>query len=195
MGYLKRHMLASFIQWIPLATLVIFAAAMTYGTVQSNYRSAANDPQIQMAVDARIALMSGTAPQNLVPANKLDIAQSLAPYLAIYDTTGQVVASSATLHGQPLTLPSGVFESAKSMDMDVITWAPETNVRNAIVVLHYADGYVMAGRSLKLVEQRESNLDLEVGVASLAALVATYLAVLFTRMLASRLQPAGVRQP
>jgi hypothetical protein len=185
----KPLIFASFIQWIPLAILAVCLAGTVYLATQSNYRSSANDPQVQLATDARNALMVGATPQSLVATHQIDIAQSLAPYLVIYDADGNVVAASATLHGQPLALPSGVFASAKTMPMDMLTWMPEPGVRSAIVVMHYADGYVMSGRSLQLVEQRESGLDQDIAIACALTLVATFCGVFLTRWLAARFAP------
>jgi hypothetical protein len=97
-----------------------------------------------------------------------------------------VQAASATLHGQPLTLPSGVFESAKGVPVDTITWQPEPGVRNAIAVMSYAGGYVMAGRSLTQVELRESSLQLQVLAALAATLVGTFVVVLFVEAVKAR---------
>jgi hypothetical protein len=142
---------------------------------------------MQMATDARTALESGATPQSLVPSTPIDIAQSLAPFLVIYDANGQVQAASATLHGQPLHLPAGVFASAKRMAVDTITWQPEPGVRNAIAVLRYPGGFVMAGRSLTQVELRESNLDLQVGAALLVTLLGTFLVLVAVEALRARL--------
>ena len=92
-------------------------------------------------------------------SNKIDISQSLAPYLVIYDTSHQIVASSATLHGEPLAPPSGVFDNAQTSGMNVLTWQPEAGVRSAIVVKSYPGGFVLAGRSLQSVEERETSLE------------------------------------
>jgi len=100
-----------------------------------------------------------------------------------------VTAASATLGGATLVPPHGVFASARAMGMDEITWTPAPGVRTAIVVMPYHDGYVLAGRSLKLVEQRIDMLGLQVEAAAVATLGLTYLAVLFTRLVASRLGP------
>lgn len=185
MANLRRILGASVLSWLPLAALTILMSGLVYAAVQQNYRSSANDPQIQMAQDARNALESGASAQSLVPASRVDIAQSLAPYLAIYDANGQEIAASATLHGQPLTAPAGVFASARTMPMDKITWMPEPGVRSAIVVMHYSGGYVLAGRSLTEVEERETNLELIVAVACVVTLAVTFGAVVVSRALAS----------
>jgi hypothetical protein len=156
MANIRRALLASLLNWIPLATLTVLVSGLVYGVVQQAYRSTANDPQIQMALDARNALMHGVAPQSLVPTNQVDIAESLAPYLVIYDARRAIVAASATVHGDRLIPPSGVFASADTLPMDTITWTPEPGVRSAIVVVRYSGGYVLAGRSLQHIEERES---------------------------------------
>jgi hypothetical protein len=183
----KRVLVASVLSWLPLAVLAVLVAGMVYLAVQQEYRADANDPQVQMATDARAALEGGATPQGLVPSTQVDIAQSLAPFLVIYDANGQVQAASATLHGQPLTLPAGVFASAKSLPVDTITWQPEPGVRDAIAVVSYPGGYVMAGRSLTQVEVRETNLELQVGAALIATLISTFLVVVVVEALRTRL--------
>lgn len=187
MRQIGRALVASVVYWIPLATLTVVLSGMVYLAVQQNERAFANDPQVQMATDARNALDAGADPQSLVPASQIDIAQSLAPYLVIFDANEQVRAAGATLGGAALVPPHGVFASAQASSPDVITWTPAPGVRTAIVVMAYHDGYVLAGRSLKLVEQRIDMLGFQVGVACVAALGLTYLAVLFTRLVAPRL--------
>ena len=75
--------------WLPLAAVITLFCGLIYATVQQSYRMDANDPQIQMAEDTARALESGQPASSLVPSGKVDIAQSLAPYLIIYDTNGQ----------------------------------------------------------------------------------------------------------
>jgi hypothetical protein len=182
----RRILVNSILAWIPLGVLVVMVAGMVYLTVQQSYRAGANDPQIQMATDARNALERGATPQSLVPTTQLDITQTLSPFLVIYDTSGQVAAASATLNGQPLNLPLGVFASAKSLPMDTITWTDPAGGRNAIVVLAYPNGYVMAGRSLTQVERREDNLNLQVLAAVLATLAGTFIAAALVEAIKAR---------
>jgi hypothetical protein len=79
MSHLRRTLVATLVQWIPLAALTVLLTGMIYVATQHSYRSGANDPQIQMATDAVNALARGASPQDLVAANKIDIAESLAP--------------------------------------------------------------------------------------------------------------------
>ncbi len=187
MSSLGRAILASLVSWAPLAALTVLLSGMVYLTVQQSYRSSANDPQLQMATDAASALDAGADPQSLVPATKIDLSASLAPYLAIYDANAQLVAASATQHGQPLDVPPGVFASAKASSPNVVTWQTKTGERSAIVVMPSTNGYALAGRSLRPTEDREDQLLRQVMAAGLVTLVGTYLAVLATRLVATRL--------
>jgi hypothetical protein len=74
--------------------------------------------------------------------------------------------------------------------MDRLTWMPEAGVRSAIVVIHYDNGYVLAGRSLRRVEQREDNALLIIGALCAFTLVMTFLATLVSQALAARWTPA-----
>jgi hypothetical protein len=182
MAHLRKTLVATLIQWIPLAALTVLLTGMIYVATQQSYRSGANDPQIQMATDTVNALEGGAAPQDLVTANKIDISQSLAPYLAIYDTNHQIVATSATLHGEPLAPPSGVFDNAQSNGMNILSWQPEAGVRSAIVVKSYPGGFVLAGRSLQSVEERETSLEQLLLIGGLATLALTFAVVFLTRL-------------
>jgi hypothetical protein len=194
MGTWRGLVVVSFVRWLPLAVVTVLLSGVIYGVVQHVERSGANDPLIQLATDAKNALASGASAQSVVPATTIDLAQSLAPYVVVYDASGQTVASAAMLHGQPLMLPAGVLDSAKGMpDGNLITWQPEAGIRQAIVVVPTANGFVIAGRSLKLVEQREDDLLLEVAVGCLGTLAASYLAVVVSQALTRRLFPAWVR--
>lgn len=186
-------LLASLARWLPVAALTVLLTGLIYVTGQQIERASANDPQIQMATDAANALMAGASPQSLVPTTQIDIARGYALYLVIYDANAQVVAASATLHGQPIAPPSGVFQSARVSSPDTITWMPAAGVRSAIAVVAYPGGYVLAGRSLTLIERREDNL-LQIALAGCAAtLILTYLVTLAATAATHRLAPVPAR--
>jgi hypothetical protein len=48
-----------------------------------------------------------------------------------------------------------VLDYAKEKGINKITWQPKVGVRNAIVVEPYPHGWILAGRSLKVVETEE----------------------------------------
>ena len=169
-----------FKQWLPLAVLTTAVCGLVYLAVQQALRQGANDPQIQLAEDAAAALAGGAAPAAAVPAGRVDVSRSLAAFVMVFDDKCQVLASSGDLHGEPPALPPGVLDYVKQQGEDRVTWQPEPGVRIASVVVGYggpALGYVLAGRSLREVEARESQTQLYAGAVWLAALAATLAAV------------------
>jgi len=168
--------------WLPIAILATGLAWLPYVVGQQVLRQSANDPQIQMAQDTAAKLEDGQSIQQVVPAEKVDIAKSLAPYIIIFDTNGKPVASSALLNGQTPTIPAGVFDDVRQTGEDRITWQPQPGVRSAIVVTPFkgpTSGFVLAGRSLREVEQRESGVMLLSLLAWPTLLITTLLATIF----------------
>lgn len=163
-------------RWLRTALTISIICLLVYVSVQQALRQSANDPQIQMAEDAAAEMAKGSGPEEVLPSETIDISKSLASYVIIYDAGGIPVAGSGTLEGKLPTLPEGVFDFAKNNGKDKITWQPRPGVRSAIVVVHYQGenpGYVMAGRSLREVEVRTSQLQLITALAWLAGLFAT----------------------
>ncbi len=166
--------------WLPLAAALTVMAGLVYLAVQQSYRMGANDPQIQMAEDGANMLASGQQAQSIVPAGKIDIVESLAPYLIVFDANGRALASNAVLHGQTPGLPGGVFDYTRQHGEDRISWQPEPGVRSAAVIVA-ADrgraGFVMAGRSMREVQNRIDQFGLAVFGVWLVSLVATLVLV------------------
>jgi hypothetical protein len=168
-------------QWLPLAVVVTLLSGLIYSAVQQVLRLSANDPQIAMARDSAAALTMGASIESQVPATPVDIAASLAPYLVVYDQTGQPVAGSGRLHGALPALPNGVFDHVRRQGLDKISWQPERGVRSAVVVALVGGanpGFVMAGRSLSEVENRIRSLGNLVLVGWWATLAAALIAVI-----------------
>ena len=166
--------------WLPLAAAITLFCGLLYTVAQQSYRMDANDPQIQMAEDTARALQSGGTAGLLVPSEKIDIAQSLAPYLIIYGSNGQPVVSNALLHGQIPTIPAGIFDYTRKNGEDRVSWQPEPGVRSAAVIVPVSGGkggFVLAGRSLREVEIRESNLTYMVEIGWLVTILASLVVV------------------
>ena len=164
--------------WLPISAAVTVICAVVYAETQQQLRENANDPQIQMAEDAAQSLAHGTPAASLVPTTTVDIATSLAPFLIVYDRSGAVIASSAALDGLTLRVPSGVLSSARATGDDRVTWEPRAGVRIAAVVVPYPGGAVLAGRSLRDVEVRESDALAIAAAGWLAAEVAVTVTIL-----------------
>ena len=93
----------------------------------------------------------------MLPAARIDMSRSLAPFVIVLDDGGKVVASSATLRGATRAVPEGVLTSVRAHGEERVTWQPEPDVRIASVVDRYTGspgGFVVAGRSLQESEER-----------------------------------------
>lgn len=149
----------------PMVLPAIIFAVMTivigfsYAANRQILRDGADDPQVQMVVDAAAALGRGASAGAVASANRqIDIATSLLPFLMIFDDQNRVVQSSGILNGVPVAPPSGVFNYVKNHGEDRITWAPQKGLRIAMVMKRVEGrmtGFVLAGRSLVEVEKRE----------------------------------------
>jgi hypothetical protein len=166
--------------WLPLAVVTVLLCGLVYLAVQQSLRWGANDPQIQMAEDAAAALAAGGTPESVLPATQVDLSTSLAPFLVIYRYTGEPSASSGLLHGSVPLLPAGIFTYTRQNGEDRVSWQPEPGIRVAAVVVAYEGsqpGFVLAGRSLREVERRESQVEQISGLAMLVTLAGSLIAV------------------
>jgi len=142
-----------------------------YSVGQQIYRMSANDPQISMARDAGELLNQGKMPAELMNKEKIDLGKSLSPFLLVYGNSGDPISSSALLDGQIPKLPAGVFDYTRQHGEDRISWQPKEDVRQALVVVKYNNGFVAAGRSLSETELREGQLLLRVALAYFSSLL------------------------
>ncbi len=182
-------------QWLPLALITTLICGLVYVIAQQNYRTSANDPQIQMAEDAALALAGGAKPFDLIPNTPTDLQNSLAPYLIVFDTQGVAVASSATVHGEKVSLPKGIFDYVRAHGEDRITWQPQKDIRSAAVILEVQGsnpGFVLAGRSLREIELRENSLLLQVFFSWIFTLIALFITLFFVKPRERNEAPAQV---
>jgi hypothetical protein len=145
-----------------LVIVLSVICGLVYWAVQQDLRMSANDPQIQLAEDTATQLNSGG---KLPVTAKINITQSLAPFLIIYDKQGNPILSQASLNGQTPLLPTGVLADTQKLGEDRLTWQPAHNVRIAAIITPYKNGYVLAGRNLREIEKREDQLTNEVGLS------------------------------
>ena len=165
--------------WLPFAVIITVFCGLAYATVQQALRQGLNDPQIQMAEDAVYALNNGATIDSVVASTKVEMSRSLAPFIDIYDSNDNAVAGSGLLNGQLPDYPKGALDSTKQNGENRVTWQPNADVRIASVVVPYNNGFVVAGRNMREVEQRESQTELLAGVAWLLALIATLIVIAF----------------
>lgn len=157
----QSNFLRVIILWLPLALITTLLSGLIFNTVRQSIRQAADDPQIEMAEDTAAALNAGVRPQSIIPAGRINIAQSLAPYLIIYNQSRYPLISSGVLDDRIPVPPSTAFKEAASNGKNRITWEPKPGVRSAVTIVPYQGnppGYVLAGRSLREVEKREQQI-------------------------------------
>jgi len=161
-----------FKSWFAYAAAITLICGIIYITVQQGYRQSANDPQFQLAEDAANAISKGAEPKVVVGAGPaIEISQSLSPFLIIYNSNGSIAAGNATLDGNTPKLPQGVIDGASRNGMKAVSWQPREGVRQATVSIR-AKGYVVvAGRSLRITEERISMLGQQVAFGWFMSLI------------------------
>ncbi len=172
--------------WLPFAVVTTAFCGLAFVTVQQVQRQDANDPQIQMAEDAAAALNRGEKVVAVLPTTQVEMSESLAPFVEIFDENGKSVASSGLLHGTMPDYPTGALDSAKVSGENRVTWQPASDVRIASVAVPYDGGYVMAGRNLREVEKRESQTQLFAGMTWVLTLVATLVVIALSELFLGR---------
>jgi hypothetical protein len=112
-----------------------------------------------------------------------DASESLKPFIAIYNESDHIehtVASSANIHDDPPLPPQGVFDYAKARGENRVTWQPDSTTRIALVVKYVSkessSWFVVAGRNIREVEARETQLNHIVGAGLAIVLLVTLIA-------------------
>lgn len=166
-----------------LSGIATILALALYAIPQQVLRHGANDPQIQMATDLAAFLnshgvTSGVHQRALQKDDAIvDMNQSLAPFLIVYNDAGQPLDSTGQLDGKIPTPPAGVFDYVRRHGEERVSWQPilgsVRGVRVAAVVERVGGaqpGFVLAGRSLREVEAREEQVRKMAGLAWLGML-------------------------
>ena len=141
-----------------IITVLGGAAAVT---VQQMLRRGADQPQMQMADLYVSRLLSGGKLADLLPSERVDLAQSLEPFAIVYDEAGKPENSTGSLDGIIPTPPSGVFHYLRVHGNDHFTWQPRPGVRIAAVarrITRPRPGFLLVGRSLRSVEENDGLL-------------------------------------
>lgn len=166
MNIFKEKSFEPFLWFLYAAAAFSAACFLVYGGVQQSYRQSLNDPQIQMTEDAALSLERSAAILDLVPAEKVVIEDSLKVFINFYDTEGNPIAGNGYLNGKLLDVPKGVFDDAKAWGKNLRTLQPQPDVRIAVVVKPFVgretSGFVLSGRTMRVVEGRIHILGLQV---------------------------------
>src|SRR5579871_538150 len=93
--------------WFSLAVIMVIIFGTIYAVVQQSQRMAGDYPQIQLAEDAAASLNAGQQPSRLT-AGRVNMHDSLAPFITVYSRSGQVVVGNGYLNGHVSTAPFGI---------------------------------------------------------------------------------------
>lgn len=140
-------------------------------------RQAANHPQMEMVEEAKEKLANGGEITSVVPPKIVDIPTSLEPFMIIFNENGEVVTASVRLDGKTPVVPKGVLDYAKVKGINKVTWQPRAGVREATVVIPYPHGWILAGRSLSVVETEEIKWEKSTLLIWLVTEIAGYLII------------------
>lgn len=143
-----------------LALVLTLLGGMAAITMQQMLRRGANQPQIDMAQWYAGEINAGEAPANVIPPGYVDLERSLQPFVIFYDEHGKPGPATGYLDQNVPVPPSGVFDFVRSHGSENVTWQPRPGVRIASVIqrVNKTPGFILAGRSLRLVEEQESLL-------------------------------------
>jgi hypothetical protein len=141
-----------------ILTLMGGAAAATF---QGMLRRGADQPQIQMADSYASKIAAGAPPERviLMSPGRVDLQQSLEPFAIFYNDQGVPITAGGFLNQTIPTPPDGVFNYVRAHGDDHITWQPQPGVRIAAIFRRVDGsnpGFVLAGRSLRAVEEEEN---------------------------------------
>ena len=139
-------------------TIITIIIGLIYCSVQQNYRSSANDPQVQIAHKLRGDLQKGIP---LSFGDSVEMETSLSVFQQTYDKNANPLLSTGYLNGKVPRLPKAVFKYAKANGEHWLTWQPQENVRMATGIVRVNVGpvaYLVVGRSLNEVEKRIASM-------------------------------------
>jgi len=148
-----------FFHALTLGLILTLMGGSAAGTFQQMLRRGANQPQIQMVTLYSSKIESGVKPDDVIPQNNIDLEQSLEPFAIFYNDQGVPITANGYLNQAIPSPPHGVFNYLRSHSIDTVTWQPQPNVRIAAVIHRISGpnpGFLLGGRSLRLVEEQES---------------------------------------
>jgi hypothetical protein len=173
-----------FIAWLPLAVAITGICLLAYVVGQQGFRQGFNDTQVQLAEQVAAKLSRGQSPQEVTASDQVDVRNSEAPFIIIYDKDRNVVSGNGSFDGRIPTPPRGVFDNIGFWRWGH-TWQPDPHVRIDVAIVPYISqsgtGYVLAGREMRVVEMHIEHIGGLVFIAWLVILIATFFAAAFAR--------------
>lgn len=143
--------------WIVGAVAITVALAATYGAIQQENRSSADDAP--RALLSQLASSSGTDTPGAVPSPRVDVAQSLLPFYLIFRSSdGKAIAGDGYLDGKRARIPDGVLQHTADTGSDHVTWEPQPGLRFALTTTQHGQTVIAAAQSLAPFEERTDRI-------------------------------------
>lgn len=170
----RYRVIAIFLVLVAIFSIVFISICYTGRLV---LRQQANDPQVEVTEQVAGIIRQGAPLEAIVSgAEQIELTQSDALFVTIFDKDKNIAGSTAVVNGQSLSVPAQNFDLAKAQgdyrfDLEV------AEGRKMAAVLKPIDdsAYVLAGRSLAEFEKRADTLSLPIwigwGISVLLALV------------------------
>lgn len=162
--------------------ILSFLCLCGYTVFQQNMRHRANFPQQAIVQQTVTSLESGADVSDQIPQGNVNLQSSLSPFVIVYNNAGVAVRSNASVNGHTPSLPKGVLDYTRTNGIDKLTWQPRQGIRIAAVIEHFngnGGGFVLGGRSLRIVEDHETAL-LRIVEWTWAVLLGGFSLLLFT---------------
>ena len=179
---ITNHRLRLWLATVGTATLIIGAS---YTMVQQATRQGADDLPLSTAQNVHQELQNGMVATDVVPTLKVDLRHNSSVFVTVTDADKHILASSATLDGQPSLPPAGTFSYTAVHGTDHFTWQPTNGIRLATRMMSYGtapnNGYIITGQSLAQAENHIGTYGLLALLAWLAMLAWTTLLILLPR--------------
>lgn len=172
-----------FAPWFVAITLL---SGLFFLLVQQSVRLGANEPLVEIAGELSERLSEKKGIPQEFPSKKIDMTRSLTTFFYVFDSSRNLIGTTASLNNGEATIPQGVLQIAKDKEENRVTWQPQRGVRNALVVKHFkgqSEGYVAVGKSLREVEQLEYTLQTLTAIGWITALFFTFITGIIVRNL------------
>lgn len=169
------------VAWLIAVAVMTLCMGALYVTIRQALRYGANEPQRSMATDAAYVIEHGGKPVEWGDS-RVDMDLSTAPFIIIYDHSGNIVSGNGYLDGTVPKVPIGVLDHAAKNGDNAVTWAPRKDVRIASVTVPAGEYFVLSGRSLAVVDSQIVSLGQWLATVWAVALIAAAVAFLLSTL-------------
>lgn len=146
---------------VALAAILTILGAAASVAMQQMLRRGADQPQIDMVNWYAGEIGAGEKPADVIPPGYVDPEHSLQPFVIFYNDEGKPGPGTGYLDQALPVPPAGVLDFVRRNGREKVTWQPRPGVRLASVIQRVGGktpGFLLAARSLRVVEEQETLL-------------------------------------